>query len=142
MLLRLTTICCSKKQPKETEVKNYQLETPWKLDSISGDSVLLPFDNEFDELVNAYLSQIEDEQDIKFLYNVHFDTIYRWNAAKWVQDRSVRGVVISRINNKEMLEKALNDSTFIKIWDQAKQEYPEILTNTELIRDRLTELSK
>lgn len=128
-------------QTPENKAENeYKLKSVWELDSVSGDSVLLPFEREFDSIVDHYLGLIEDDRDSTFLYNVHLDTLYRWYDIEGRPPRSVRAAIIGEIKDVDYLIRIIKDENFITVWENAKRDSTILRTNIEIINDRLKDI--
>jgi hypothetical protein len=130
---------CSNKQNDSIA----RLDSFYVYDSISGDSVYLPYVTEFDDLVDAHLALTKKGGIPNFMYNVYLDTLFRGN--NFTDDsykRSVRAAVISQITDVQLLHEMLVDPEMIRVWSAAQNDSAILRTNLHMISDRLSELER
>lgn len=123
-----------------TQNQTFELQSAWEYDSVSGDSVLLPLDNDFNDLVKSYLAQVKNDRIPEFMYDVYLDTNYHRFNSEGTHGRSLRAAVISQIDDRELLEEMLSDKRLNDVWSIAKRDSLMLRTNVEMIRDRLKTL--
>jgi hypothetical protein len=139
IFLTLLVWTCSSK-PNQDQI--FKLQSVWEYDSISGDSVLLPLNKEFDDMVRSYLDSVHQGQIPKFMYDIYLDSSYHRYKVDGTHGRSLRAAIISQIEDRKLLELMLSDTTLNNVWNAAKHDSLVLRTNIEMVRDKLRILDR